>query len=267
MNLIDHRILIWDHNAFTNSIINPVLIIDFFEYLIEALRINNEKISIDEKVFTEAFSDYSIPFGEIHEHYPELADLHSLLLSRFTALNNYMELTTYNFDNQLNTNPIIISHSYSHLVIEGVKQSLNYILCENEIHVFLSTENLINTNTMRVYNGNTEKVINVYNCRDGICEILDGLGRIFEMNPKHSPDRPHPGNRGNKVAILSTSKECAQELLIFAKGDSSKSNKLYNYDQDNDSYIIFMPHRIEKKTYHAYNVEDIPKTLKDKLNL
>src|SRR5665648_982114 len=229
MNLLDHRILIWDHEGYTQSRININQISEYFDFLCDSLKSNSVKISIDIKVFNEIFADQSIPLGEIHELHPELIDIRTLLLSQISNLSEHIEYTTHVAPNSLTITPNIFSNNYSHLVIEGMRQSFNYILCIDGVHIFLSMEGIADFDILEISNNGSSKNLLVFNNMHSISEILDALGRSFEMNVKHDPIRPHPHNKGDKVSILSADQNNAQALLIFAKGDSTGSNKPVSY--------------------------------------
>lgn len=267
MNLLDHRILIWDFEAYQNNEISPIAIIDYLEFLCESLSTHNTKIDMEQDIYNCLIDDNSIPLGDIHNYYPELTDVHSLILSKLTKLTEYLNLSTNTIAENLTTQPNILSNNYSYLVNTGSKKIFNQILIKPDFHIFLTTESLLQENELVITNNTESKKIPVYRSNDSILEIIDGLGRVFEMNEKHDPLRPHPENKGSVVSILSASSEIAQNLLIQAKGETSNSDKLYNFDSVNNKYVVFLLHNKSKKTYHAHDINDIPQSVKNELNL
>jgi len=78
--------------------------------------------------------------------------------------------------------------------------------------------------------------------------------RIFKHNPKHDRVRPLY-NKGEVVSILECSFENADKLLRSAIGESTANDrKLYNYDNENEKFIIFYKH--DKNEYHGYHVDN-----------
>ncbi len=267
MNLLDHRILIWDFDAYSNGEISPIEIIDYLDFLCESLSTQLVKLDMEQDVYDCFLDDNSIPLGDIHSAYPELSDVHSLILSTLTRLNEHLNLSSNSIAENLNVVPNILSNNYSHKVNTGCKKIFNQSLSRSEFHTFLSAECLFQEDEIEVSHNEVSKKIPTYYTQLSILEILDGLGRTFEMNEKHDPKRPHPENKGSEVSILSASHEIAQNLLFQAKGDSSNSKKLYHYDSKNEKYVVFLPHNEKEKKYHAHDINDIPQSVKNELNI
>ena len=265
MNLLDHRILIWDFDDYINSKIDAYLISDFFDFLFKSLKSNAISISIHELVLNEILKENSLPFGKIHTSYPELIDINELFLSQYSRLSEHIDYITFSDQNNLTVKPNTLISNCTNNLFDGVKNSFQYILSVDDIHTFITIEEISNFDNIEISNITSSKKIPVFKERTSILEILDGLGRTFEMNDKHDPVRPHPNNKGKSVARLTADEKYAQELLIFAKGIPSDSEKLYNYDYKNQVYVTFLLHNSEVKKYHGHDVDDIPQQAKNML--
>lgn len=89
--------------------------------------------------------------------------------------------------------------------------------------------------------------------------------RIFRHNPKHDKVKKK-NNKGEDVAVLLCSDERATELLESAiNSPKSESGKLYNFDETEGFYIVFMHEEykpnIDASVYHAFHREDTDKFL------
>jgi hypothetical protein len=92
--------------------------------------------------------------------------------------------------------------------------------------------------------------------------------RNFNLNPKHGENGvgAHKGNKGDKVDPLLCSREEAQRLLKKAIGDTRRATELYNFDSQNQKFIVFkFENETPQNQYHGFhpnNQDEIPHDFK-----
>lgn len=267
MTILDFRIFLWEIPQYLNHSENYMDLTFELGSIVDKIFDNGIFLHSTEELFEEINSPNSIPCGEnTTDYYPELRDVNSLYSSYLAKIGDLIEYVEIDDSGQIETEPKLTSTDLSHTYNTEIKKIIQEFYNDDiNYNCLISHPLIIDTHDELILRTNPNEVIPIFKKQEEVDRILDGLSRFFEPNPKHDSHRPHPHNKGKKVSILECNNERAQFLLHTAVRGATNSNKLYNWDEECDKYLIFIPTRKEEKLYHGYHVKDVSESIKSKL--
>ena len=263
MLTIDPNCLIWPCVVINNT----EAIEELGDFMIKSLEIVNEtnsELILPYGLEDEIAVDHNSPCGDLFtESFPEHQSLTLLFLQIYTTL----QISYFDEENndKVTSNPNL-KHTGSTHAVNYIIDSLLNNLIQNELFSMISHSRFVGDAKEVFINSDEKKSEGIIT---GKLDLVENLclshNRIFEPNVKHDQIRHHKSNKNSEVSILKSSSEHCLKLLRTAKPlTSGNSDKLYNYDEEIDEYIVF--HQHEKGKWHGFNPSSVELRIRKLLN-
>jgi hypothetical protein len=85
---------------------------------------------------------------------------------------------------------------------------------------------------------------------------IDTIRKTFEFNPKHGINGRNA--QPNQSIMYCSTKQEAEILLNTALIHPKRDRWFCNYDNENNRFVVFLPHEEENDKYHGFHYENTP---------
>lgn len=267
MNVVlDISSVIWDKERYDADVSCYYQLAEEFLQFTEAFKKVDVKLMMRSDLLAEMMNSFPFDLTQNTPYFKEFKTLAWRFLSQISDTTEYEA----NVLPDLKTIPNIFYNHYSKTALLECKY-LVYEMHTTTNHLAFCTFSAIwkDDSLKTQCNTKTKEHDTVIHPSEDIESYIGRFKKVFEHNPKHDRIIKRRRDNGEEVSPLSCfdgkDNSKPQKLLDTSQRiDDETEKKFYNYDDENQTYVCFTPHRENVNKYHGFDInkEQVPAEIK-----